>query len=183
MLVLANSVCLLRYRTLIGTYARASLLRACLIALCCAEVDARQHAMNRVRPVILAQQAGSKINEYPGTKLVSTRRYIKITTNKKQNPEKTTKKKIWEKKKNSRSDRSQQNQTRVQHKEDNRKKRKGKTKMNKKRQNKIKRKKTSHLVEIVVDATINCRRLSERRARPCNQGCPQKRQKYKQKSV
>ena len=49
--------------------------------------------------MILAQQAGSKINEYPGTKLVSTRRYIKMTTNKKQNPEKTTKKKIWEKKK------------------------------------------------------------------------------------
>ena len=36
-----------------------------------------------------------------------------------------------------------------------------------------KRKKTSHLVEVVVDARIICRRVSERQARRWNQVCPQ----------
>ena len=37
-----------------------------------------------------------------------------------------------------------------------------------------KEEKTSHLVEVVVDARVSCRRLSERQARPPNQVRPQK---------
>ena len=46
----------------------------------------------------------------------------------------------------------------------------------KKNKTKGKEEKTSHLLEVVVDARNSCRRLSERQARPCNQVCPPKTQ-------
>ena len=57
------------------------------------------------------------------------------------------------------------------------KKGRGKKQVKKRTKNKIteKEEKTSHLVEVVVDAKIIYLELSELRASPCNQLCPEKR--------
>ena len=61
-------------------------------------------------------------------------------------------------------------------KNEEKKRKKKPAEIEKKNETEGKEEKTSHLVEVVVDSIIICRRLSELQARPCNLSVPEKRQ-------